>query len=108
MIVDDADMEMEMAKDPFLEAGIAIPAELPYKDEKQREASARDVVGSNEEDGIRDRLRKLSNAIQRRPSSSTLAKIPAIKRLESSITTRTDSIPEVQMDLENENVSTKL
>ena len=36
MLVDDADMEMEMAKDPFLEAGITIPAELPYKDESQR------------------------------------------------------------------------
>jgi hypothetical protein len=31
MIVDDADMEMEMAKDPFLEAGIGIPSELPYR-----------------------------------------------------------------------------
>ena len=38
-------MEMEMAKDPFLEAGIAIPAELPYQDESQRENSARLVVG---------------------------------------------------------------
>ena len=45
MIVDDADMDMEMAKDPFLEAGIAIPAELPYRDESQREKSARAVVG---------------------------------------------------------------
>ena len=34
-----------MAKDPFLEAGIAIPAELPYQDESQRENSARMVVG---------------------------------------------------------------
>ena len=33
MLVDDADMEMEMSKDPFLEAGITIPVELPYKDE---------------------------------------------------------------------------
>ena len=45
MIVDDADMDMEMAQDPFLEAGIAIPAELPYQDESQRENSARLVVG---------------------------------------------------------------
>lgn len=45
MIVDDADMELELAKDPFLEAGIAIPAELPYQDESQRENSARMVVG---------------------------------------------------------------
>ena len=45
MIVDDADADMEMAQDPFLEAGIAIPAELPYQDESQRENSARLVVG---------------------------------------------------------------
>lgn len=45
LIVDDADMEMEMAKDPFLEAGIAIPAELPYQDDSQRENSARMVLG---------------------------------------------------------------
>lgn len=38
-------MEMEMAKDPFLEAGIAIPAELPYQDDSQRENSARMVLG---------------------------------------------------------------
>lgn len=45
IIVDDADMELEMCTDPFLEAGIAIPAELPYQDESQRENSARLVVG---------------------------------------------------------------
>ena len=38
-------MELEMCTDPFLEAGIAIPAELPYQDESQRENSARMVVG---------------------------------------------------------------
>ena len=38
-------MELEMCTDPFLEAGIAIPAELPYQDESQRENSARLVVG---------------------------------------------------------------
>ena len=31
MIVDDADRDVEMARDPFLEAGIDIPRELPYK-----------------------------------------------------------------------------
>ena len=30
LIVDEADKEMEMGKDPFLEAGIEIPSELPY------------------------------------------------------------------------------
>ena len=37
-----------MAKDPFLEAGIAIPAELPYQDESQRENSAKMVVGKGQ------------------------------------------------------------
>jgi hypothetical protein len=31
MIVDDADVEIEMAADPFLEAGITAPPILPYK-----------------------------------------------------------------------------
>ena len=108
MIVDDADMEMEMAKDPFLEAGIAIPPELPYKDEKQRDQSARDVVGQtgDEEAGLRDRFRKISNAFIRRPSNVTLAKV---KRLES-VNSRAYSIPEdAQIEMGNESFdSTKL
>ncbi len=31
MIVDEADREMELTVDPFLEAGIDIPTELPYR-----------------------------------------------------------------------------
>ena len=31
MIVDDADRDLEMTTDPFLEAGIDIPRELPYQ-----------------------------------------------------------------------------
>ena len=31
MIVDEADKDIAMAKDPFLEAGIDIPEELPYQ-----------------------------------------------------------------------------
>ncbi len=31
MIVDEADREMEVTADPFLEAGIDIPKELPYR-----------------------------------------------------------------------------
>ena len=31
LIVDEADEELEMAEDPFLEAGIDIPPELPYQ-----------------------------------------------------------------------------
>ena len=35
MIVDDADRDIEMAADPFLEAGIDIPKELPYRNLKR-------------------------------------------------------------------------
>ena len=35
MIVDDAESDFEMAKDPFLEAGIDIPEELPYQESRK-------------------------------------------------------------------------
>ncbi len=35
MIVDEADRDIDMAADPFLEAGIDIPKELPYQERKQ-------------------------------------------------------------------------
>lgn len=81
MIVDDADMEMELAKDPFLEAGIPIPPELPYQDESQREESARRVVGENEEAPklrrAASRIRKISQAFgsNRNSANLDLAKI---------------------------------
>jgi hypothetical protein len=31
MIVDEADRDIELSADPFLEAGIDIPKELPFK-----------------------------------------------------------------------------
>ena len=34
MIVDEADRDIDMAADPFLEAGIDIPKELPYQERK--------------------------------------------------------------------------
>lgn len=40
MIVDEADMEIELTEDPFLEAGIDVPSQLPYtKGDKMDEAS---------------------------------------------------------------------
>ncbi len=35
MIVDDADVEIEMSEDPFKEAGILAPPNLPYLDKNQ-------------------------------------------------------------------------
>ena len=41
MIVDEADVEMEMATDPFIEAGIEVPPTLPYQDSYQKEESTK-------------------------------------------------------------------
>ena len=41
LIVDAADMDVEMVDDPFLEAGIEVPSALPYQKERQREESSR-------------------------------------------------------------------
>ena len=130
MIVDDADMEMELATDPFLgkllfqsmvlllifkvnpipDAGIEIPAELPYKDGNLRDASGRDVVGVPEDDqGLINRIRKISTSAwqNRRPSTTSSANM---KRLESVMEERQDpgtetnstlSLQEV-VNLENE------
>ncbi len=97
MIVDNADKEMELAKDPWMEAGIAIPSELPYQNEGQREESARKVAGENEDSNLRDKLRKMSNVIQVRKGSVKFGQ--ERKRLasegESSLRSEFASIPGV-------------
>ena len=45
LIVDLADTDLEMANDPFLEAGISVPEELPYqKIPSSRNSSIRSVM----------------------------------------------------------------
>ena len=62
MIVDVADMEMEMATDPFIEAGIEVPANLPYQQKDQKEDSFKKVVGEENDDvSIADKIRKMSS-----------------------------------------------
>ena len=62
MIVDEADMEMEMATDPFIEAGIEVPATLPYQDGYQKEESTKKVTGAdNEDNSFAGKLKKISN-----------------------------------------------
>ena len=41
MIVDEADTDIEMVKDPFLEAGIDIPKELPYQESRKSTITSR-------------------------------------------------------------------
>ena len=44
MILDLADADMELANDPFLEAGISIPEELPYQNLSSRASSVRSII----------------------------------------------------------------
>ena len=50
MIVDQAEEDVEMSQDPFLEAGISIPETIPYQPKtevKQNNDSLRDLKDSN-------------------------------------------------------------
>ena len=81
MIVDEADKDIAMAKDPFLEAGIDIPEELPYQPTPiiKRKMSIKPISG------IPIRLRSDShwNLIRKNDSGR---KIPLHKSLTSSLT----------------------
>ena len=43
MIVDQAEEDCEVVQDPFLEAGIAIPADLPYQDKPDGKTDQKDL-----------------------------------------------------------------
>ena len=47
LIVDEADKEMEMGQDPFLEAGIEIPTELPYANSDEKPDDIAKAVTEN-------------------------------------------------------------
>ena len=51
-----------MATDPFLEAGIEVPATLPYQDSYQKEESTKKVTGiDNDDTSLAGKLKKISN-----------------------------------------------
>ena len=54
MIVDDAESDIEMVKDPFLEAGIDIPEELPYQESRKSTFKMR--FSKKSEKGNNDRI----------------------------------------------------
>ena len=72
MIVDEADMEVEMAVDPFIEAGIDVPANLPYQDSAQEEESYKKVVKGEgcSTPKIAKKIPKMSDWVGRRGSDS--------------------------------------
>ena len=71
MIVDEADMEIEMATDPFIEAGIEVPANLPYQDSYQKEESIKKVIGEeNVSSSLADKLRKMGGRSRKNSKTS--------------------------------------
>ena len=44
MIVDQAEDDCEVVQDPFLEAGIAIPSDLPYQDKVNEKEEQKDDI----------------------------------------------------------------
>ena len=74
-------LQKKLQDDPFLDAGIAFenPAELPYQDEKQKDAASEAVLGVPELDidqGLVAKIRKMSNVLgNRRASASSTATI---------------------------------
>ena len=85
MIVDEADMDMEMANDPFIEAGIDVPANLPYKHNAQHERSYRKVLGSKDTPEITKKLRSLTQWTLRGTGVST-ATLRRVFKAEQNVT----------------------
>ena len=49
MIVDEADMEIELTQDPFLEAGIDVPSQLPYTNGNKMDEASRITAAAEAE-----------------------------------------------------------
>ena len=88
MIVDQADMQVTASTDPFLEAGIAIPHELPYKDDNQRDdASKRTAASSDEADsGKRGKSFRRKLSTWRKGSTGHLNVTPVPRKRMSDLT----------------------
>ena len=60
MIVDEANMDIELENDPFIEAGIDVPANLPYKHDSYQEQSYKKVLGEKDTPELTRKLRKIN------------------------------------------------
>ena len=82
MIVDEADRDIEMVPDPFLEAGINIPEELPYK-----------LEGSSPANFLGQKLHRNSVTSITRPMASHVTALQQFKKRNmrsSSVPTQDD------------------
>ena len=88
MIVDGGDIETRMGKDPFIEAGIEVPVNLPYQDDEQHEESYKRVIEMENTSTIfkgrfqgMTRLKKRTFRDNRGPSSGKRCYNKAIRRI---------------------------
>ena len=96
MIVDEADMEIEMATDPFIEAGIEVPASLPYQGTNQQEDSFKKVVGEEiEASSMAEKINKIASlgGRSRLNSSTASVKTAMFSRTNSVYASRRSEIP---------------
>ena len=90
MIVDDADRDIEMARDPFLEAGIDVPSELPYKTPSvKRKLSVKGKKDLKINDPSLDRISP-SNSVASlaKSTSSNLMSVNNLKNLHRRLSTK--------------------
>ena len=96
MIVDDEENEVKMANDPFIEAGIEVPPNLPYQDSTQQEDSYKRVVQEESETPtLAGKIRKLSNWTGR--GSGTSAAGTAMRTRNDSMISSKSALPEVYL-----------
>ena len=115
-MVDLADNDLEMANDPFLEAGISIPEELPYKSEESdhhRANSVKSVVSKKHSVSLVSINKIKENMIgsnELMPSPSTPRKFdsPRFSRQDSLVSTTTTTYPEIPTIRQNINFSPAL
>ena len=96
MIVDEANRDIEMQNDPFTEAGIDVPANLPYRHNVHQEQSSKKVLGQNSTPELTKTLRKINQWSLRGTGVSTAV---LCKALESN--NRYDDITEEKEDMQS-------
>ena len=96
MIVDEANRDIEMQNDPFTEAGIDVPANLPYRHNVHQEQSSKKVLGQNSTPELTKTLRKINQWSLRGTGVSTAV---LCKALESN--NYYDNITEEKEDIQS-------
>ena len=91
MIVDEANMDIEMENDPFIEAGIDVPANLPYKHDSNQEQSYKKVIGEKD---LTKKLRKINQWSLRGTGVSTSVLCKALEEDSSAQSDIEDKLDE--------------